>query len=233
MALIEITKLEKTFDIEEVSTRALRGIDLQIEKGEFLAIVGPSGSGKSTLLQIIGLLDPQSSGTYILSGRDTSKFSDDELAEFRNKTMGFIFQSFNLLARTSVIENVKLPFAYSRVPARLWDERATKQIELVGLSHRTLYEPSQLSGGERQRVAIARALVLEPEIIFADEPTGNLDSVSGKAVMDLLEQLHNEGKTIVLITHDRSLAKRAHRAILMKDGSIAWQGKASEIPELT
>lgn len=232
MSLIEITQIEKSFDIDEVSTKALRGVTLSIKKGEFLAIVGPSGSGKSTLLQIIGLLDPQTAGTYLLDGKDTQTFSDEEIAQLRNKKMGFIFQSFNLLARTSVLENVKLPFAYSTTPPRTWDERATKQIEAVGLSHRTLHEPSQLSGGERQRVAIARALVNDPEIIFADEPTGNLDSVSGRAVMDILDKLHEEGKTIILITHDRILAKRAHRAILMKDGLIAWEGDTKSIPEL-
>lgn len=232
MPLIEISKLEKTFDVDEVSTHALRGVDLIVEKGEFLAIVGPSGSGKSTLLQIIGLLDPQSSGKYILDGRDTQQFNDVEIATLRNKTMGFVFQSFNLLARTSVLENVKLPLAYSPVPLRDWDELAMRQIGAVGLSHRTHHEPSQLSGGERQRVAIARALVNDPDILFADEPTGNLDSVSGKAVMDILEKLHSKGKTIILITHDRTLARRAHRAILMRDGVIAWQGEASSIPEL-
>lgn len=232
MPLIAITKLEKSFDVEEVSTHALRGIDLTIEKGEFLAIVGPSGSGKSTLLQIIGLLDPQSKGTYLLNGKDTTTLSEEEIAKLRNKTMGFIFQSFNLLARTSVLENVKLPLAYSSTPMRSWNDLAKKQIDAVGLMHRRHHEPSQLSGGERQRVAIARALVNDPEIVFADEPTGNLDSVSGKAVMDILERLHHEGKTVVLITHDRTLAKRAHRAILMKDGVIAWEGKASDIPEL-
>lgn len=232
MPLIAINNLEKSFDVGEVSTRALRGVDLSIEKGEFLAIVGPSGSGKSTLLQIIGLLDSQTAGTYLLGGRDTQTFSEEEIAMHRNKTMGFIFQSFNLLARTPVIENVKLPFAYSNIPSRTWDALAKKQIESVGLSHRAHHEPSQLSGGERQRVAIARALVNDPEVIFADEPTGNLDSVSGAAVMEILEKLHREGKTIILITHDRMLAKRAHRAILMKDGLIAWQGDAANIPEL-
>ena len=233
MSLIAISNLEKSFDMGSVSTHALRGVDLVIEEGDFLAIVGPSGSGKSTLLQIIGLLDPLSAGTYFLSGKDTAKLSEEEIAELRNTTMGFIFQSFNLLARTSVLENVKLPFAYSRVPARVWDMRATKQIYAVGRAHRTHHEPSQLPGGDRPRVAVARALVNDPQIIFADEPTGNLDSVSGKAVMDLLEKLHHDGKTVVLITHDKSLAKRAHRAILMRDGLIHWQGPASEIPELS
>lgn len=232
MELIKVENLEKVFETDAASTRALRGITLTIAKGDFLAVVGPSGSGKSTLLQILGLLDGPSSGEYLFSGRDTKTLSEEELAVFRNKTMGFIFQSFNLLARTSVLENVKLPLAYSFVPARTWDARAQKEIEAVGLTHRTHHEPSQLSGGERQRVAIARALVNDPEIIFADEPTGNLDSVSGRAVMDLLDGLHEDGKTVILITHDRTLAKRARRAILMKDGAIVWDGDAQHIPEL-
>lgn len=232
MSLIKITNLEKSFTTGDVSTRVLRGIDLTVEKGDFLAIVGPSGCGKSTLLQILGLLDPQTSGTYVLNGKDTTTLSEEEIAALRNKTMGFIFQSFHLLARTSVLENVKLPLAYSTTSGRLWNKMAEKQIDAVGLSSRLTYEPNQLSGGERQRVAVARALVNEPEIVFADEPTGNLDSVSGKAVMDLLEQLHHNGKTVILITHDRLLAKRAHRAILMKDGIIVWQGDARNIPEL-
>ena len=232
MPLIETKHLEKTFESDAASTRALRGVNLTVNSGEFMAVVGPSGSGKSTLLQILGLLDPLSSGVYLLNGKDTQTFSGKELAKLRNKTMGFIFQSFNLLPRTSVLENVKLPLAYSHVPGKEWDRRATEKIEAVGLLHRLHHEPSQLSGGERQRVAVARALVNEPEIIFADEPTGNLDSISGRAVMDLLEHLHHSGKTIILITHDRSLAKRAHRAILMKDGAIVWDGDAAHIPEL-
>src|SRR3989344_2536033 len=214
MPLIKVTNLEKVFESEGASTRALDGVDLSVEKGEFMAVVGPSGSGKSTLLQILGLVDGPSSGEYLLNGKDTQLFTDKELAVRRNKTMGFIFQSFNLLARTSVLENVKLPLAYSLIPPRVHPA------------------PSQLSGGERQRVAIARALVNDPEIIFADEPTGNLDSVSGERVMDILEELHNSGKTVILITHDRRLAARALRAILMKDGAIVWDGDAKRIPEL-
>jgi len=232
MALIEVHNLEKVFETDAASTRAIRGIDLSVSAGDFMAVVGPSGSGKSTLLQILGLLDAPTSGEYFLSGKDTKVFNEEELAVRRNKTMGFIFQSFNLLARTSVLENVKLPLAYSATPAHTWDALAQKEIEAVGLTHRIHHEPSQLSGGERQRVAIARALVNDPEVIFADEPTGNLDSVSGHAVMDLLEGLHHAGKTVILITHDRTLAKRAHRAILMKDGAIVWGGDAAYIPEL-
>jgi putative ABC transport system ATP-binding protein len=231
MALIAITGIEKVFERGGAETRALRGINLTIEKGEFLAVVGPSGSGKSTLLQILGLLDAPSSGTYLLDGRDTVSLSEDELASLRNKRMGFVFQSFNLLPRTSVLENVKLPLVYSSVPAMRWDDMADKCITSVGLSHRRQHEPNQLSGGERQRVAIARALVNDPEIIFADEPTGNLDSASGKVVMDLLERLHHDGKTVILITHDRQLAKRAHRAVLIKDGLLAWDGTPGDLPD--
>lgn len=231
MALIAITGIEKVFERGGAETRALRGINLTIEKGEFLAVVGPSGSGKSTLLQILGLLDAPSSGTYLLDGRDTVSLSEDELASLRNKRMGFVFQSFNLLPRTSVLENVKLPLVYSSVPAKRWDDMADKCITSVGLSHRRQHEPNQLSGGERQRVAIARALVNDPEIIFADEPTGNLDSASGKVVMDLLERLHHDGKTVILITHDRQLAKRAHRAVLIKDGLLAWDGTPGDLPD--
>ena len=232
MPLIRTKGLSKVFELSETPTVALHDVDLEIEKGDFIAIVGPSGSGKSTLLQILGLLDAPTAGTYFLDDRDTSTLSDDELAYLRNEKLGFVFQSFNLLARTSVLENVTLPLAYSRVTGKLWNAKAQKQIELVGLEHRLHHEPAQLSGGERQRVAIARALVTDPEIIFADEPTGNLDSASGKSVMDTLEKLHHAGKTIILITHDRAIAKRAHRAILVRDGGIVWRGKASEIPEL-
>lgn len=232
MPLISTQGIGKVFELSETPTIALHDVDLEIEKGDFVSIVGPSGSGKSTLLQILGLLDAPTSGTYVLDGRDTRTLSDDELAYLRNEKLGFIFQSFNLLARTSVLENVKLPLAYSRVPVREWNERAKKQIDLMGLSHRIHHEPAQLSGGERQRVAIARALVTDPDILFADEPTGNLDSASGRSVMDALERLHHSGKTVILITHDRAIAKSAHRAIFVKDGAIVWKGNASDIPEL-
>ncbi len=231
MALIDTRGIEMTYEKGGAETKALRGVTLKIEKGEFLAVVGPSGSGKSTLLQILGLLDIQTAGAYELEGKDTSALTEDELAQLRNKKFGFIFQSFNLLARTSVLENVKLPLAYSSVQSRTWNSLATKVIDVVGLSHRLTHEPNQLSGGERQRVAIARALVNDPEVIFADEPTGNLDTASGRAVMDLLERLHHEGHTVILITHDRMLAKRAHRAIVIKDGAIVWDGRATDIPE--
>lgn len=232
MSLIRTTNLGKVFALGETPTVALHDVDLDIEKGEFVTIVGPSGSGKSTLLQILGLLDAPTSGKYLLLDRDTTTLSDDELATLRNEKMSFVFQSFNLLPRTSVLENVKLPLAYSRIPGKSWNKLAEQQIEAVGLTHRIHHEPAQLSGGERQRVALARALVTDPDVIFADEPTGNLDSASGRAVIDILDTLHRGGKTIVLITHDRTIAKKAQRAILMKDGVIAWSGSASDIPEL-
>ncbi|OGZ18274.1 MAG: macrolide ABC transporter ATP-binding protein [Candidatus Lloydbacteria bacterium RIFOXYC12_FULL_46_25] len=233
MPLIEIKNLEKTFFEEDSSpTYVLRGINLTIDKGEFVAIVGPSGSGKSTLLQILGLLDRPTSGTYTFQGKSVDSYSDDEQAELRNRALGFIFQSFNLLPRVSVLENVKLPLAYSSISPKLWDAQAKKQITAVGLDHRMEHEPAQLSGGERQRVAIARALVINPEIIFADEPTGNLDSASGKNVMNILRRLHEEeGHTVVLITHDKSIARTADRIISIHDGEVVWDGRASDFTE--
>ena len=230
MPLIELHNLRKVYqaDERETPTIALDGVDLSIEKGEFVAIVGPSGSGKSTLLQILGLLDGATSGEYRFNGKLVDEFSDEALAALRNESLGFIFQSFNLLARTSVLENVKLPLAYSSMREREWDAHAKRQIESVGLTHRTEYEPAQLSGGERQRVAIARALVNDPEVIFADEPTGNLDSKSGKAVIEILEKLHEDGRTIVLITHDKALAKHADRIIHIQDGKKVWDGPSVE-----
>lgn len=233
MPLIEIKNLKKTFFEEDATpTHVLRGINLTIDKGEFVAIVGPSGSGKSTLLQILGLLDRPTSGTYEFQGKSVDSYSDDDQAELRNRALGFIFQSFNLLPRVSVLENVKLPLAYSSISPKKWDEQARKQVKAVGLEHRMNYEPAQLSGGERQRVAIARALVVNPEIIFADEPTGNLDSASGKNVINILRKLHEEeGHTVVLITHDKSIAHAADRIISIKDGQIVWDGRANDFIE--
>jgi putative ABC transport system ATP-binding protein len=234
MPLIEITNLGKVFEGEEGSTPtvALKGINISIEKGEFIAIIGPSGSGKSTLLQILGLLDSASSGEYLFNGKAVSEYAEEEQAALRNDSLGFIFQSFNLLARTSVLENVKLPLAYSKVAPRLWDSHAEEKIKAVGLLHRMNHEPAQLSGGERQRVAIARALVNNPEIILADEPTGNLDSVSGKNVIEILHKLHGEdGHTIVLITHDKHIAMTAERIVSLRDGEIIWDGKAHAYKE--
>lgn len=220
MTLISATTLEKTYENEGVQTHALRSATFSIEKGEFLAIMGPSGSGKSTLMQVLGLLDRATGGKYMLDGKDVSQFSDDELARLRNKKIGFVFQAFNLLPKTSVFENVELPLLYDDVMTESNDARVKAALEAVGLSHRETYLSSQLSGGEKQRVAIARALVNNPDIIFADEPTGNLDSKSGLQVMAILQQLNEDGKTIILVTHETSTAEHAKRVLRMVDGEI-------------
>lgn len=220
MTLISVHNLEKTYENEGVSTRALSGASFTIEKGEFLAIMGPSGSGKSTLMQVLGLLDRSTGGSYELDGKDVTKFTDDELARLRNKKIGFVFQAFNLLPKTSVAENVELPLLYDDIVTESNAVRVKAALEAVGLLHREQYLSSQLSGGEKQRVAIARALVNNPEIIFADEPTGNLDSKSGLQVMAILQKLNNDGKTIILVTHETSTAEHAKRIIRMVDGQI-------------
>ena len=221
MNIIEVKNLKKSYHDGGESTVALEGVSFDIRKGEFVAIMGPSGSGKSTLLHLLGLLDEPSSGSYHFDGTNVLSFSGNELADLRNRKLGFVFQSFNLLARTSVLENVKLPLVYSDVSEREWDSRATKSIEAVGLGHRINHDQSELSGGERQRVAIARALVTDPEVIFADEPTGNLDSKSGKNIMSILQHLNEkEGKTIILITHETATADHAERIIRLIDGEI-------------
>jgi putative ABC transport system ATP-binding protein len=221
MALIEVKKLEKTFFDSEVPTLALRGVSFEIKEGEFVAIMGPSGSGKSTLLHTLGFLDKHTGGEYKFDGKTISEYSEDEMAHIRNKKMGFIFQAFNLLPKTSVLENVKMPLLYSGINEGLWDDMAKEAIESVGLSHRLYHEPAQLSGGEKQRVAIARALVNKPMVIFADEPTGNLDSKSGKIVMEVLQKLNEEREhTIILITHETYTAEHAQRIIFMRDGQI-------------
>lgn len=220
MALIEVKKVSKTYQDEDVRTKALEDVSFSINKGEFVAIMGPSGSGKSTLLHILGFLDEPTSGHFLFGGKEMKGYSNDEVAKMRNEKMGFVFQSFNLLPRTSLLDNIKLPLLYSSIPEVHWNSRAKSAIEKVGLSHRLHHEPSQLSGGERQRAAIARALVNEPEVIFADEPTGNLDSKSGEAVMKLFEALNQEGHTVILITHDRNIASHARRIIMIKDGMV-------------
>ncbi len=219
MALISVRDAAKIYVNGGVATPALAGVSFDIERGEFVAIVGPSGSGKSTLLHILGFLDRPTSGEYRFAGKLAADYTEDQLAHVRNKKMGFVFQAFNLLPKTTVLENVKLPLFYSDVPEREWEARARAAVETVGLSHRLVHESSQLSGGERQRVAIARALVNDPEVLFADEPTGNLDSKSGQAVMEMLEQLNRErGHTIVLITHEAYTAAYARRIIRLRDG---------------
>lgn len=222
MSLIEARKLSKVYNEGTTAeVRALWEVDVTINAGEFISIMGPSGSGKSTLLHMLGFLDRPTRGTYHFDGKSMNDYSSDGLAHVRNKKMGFVFQSFNLLSRTSVLDNVKLPLLYSSIPVSEWDEMAKKAIAMVDLSDREGHEPSELSGGEKQRVAIARALVNNPEVIFADEPTGNLDSVSGGIIMDTLDKLNTEqGKTIIVITHETSTASYAKRIIRLLDGSI-------------
>jgi putative ABC transport system ATP-binding protein len=220
MALIEVSNLSKIYG-DGIETRALDGVSLKIEEGEFVAIMGPSGSGKSTLLHILGFLDKPTGGDYLYKGRSANAYSDDEMSRLRNREMGFVFQSFNLLPRTSVYENVKLPLYYSDIPEKKWDEMAKKAVEAVGLTQRAHHQTSELSGGEQQRAAIARALVVDPTVIFADEPTGNLDSKSGQVVIDLLQNLQRKsGRTIILVTHETITAEHAKRIILLKDGKV-------------
>ncbi len=221
MALIEVKNLKKIYCDEGVETPALDGVSFNIDSGDFVAIMGPSGSGKSTLLHILGFLDRHTKGEYRFDGKTMNDYSKEEVAHVRNKKMGFVFQTFNLLGRTTVLENVKLPLLYSGIKESQWNNLAKKAIESVGLSHRLNHQPSQLSGGEQQRAAIARALVNNPQIIFADEPTGNLDSKSGQVIMKILQKLNEEqGHTIILITHETYTAENAQRIIRLHDGKI-------------
>jgi len=221
--MIEVKKLYKEYCTDEVVTKVLFDVNLKIDKGEFVAIMGPSGSGKSTLMHILGFLDTPTKGQYLFNNKDISKLGDDVLAEYRNKEVGFVFQSFNLLPKTSVWDNIYLPLFYNK--EKVSDKLVDKAIEQVGLSHRKKYLSNQLSGGEKQRVAIARALVNNPDIIFADEPTGNLDSKSGVQIMSILQKLNKSGKTIILVTHETLTAKHANRIIKFKDGRIAEDTK--------
>jgi len=216
--LIKLEKLDKDYVNEEVVTHVLKEIDLEVKAGEFVAIMGPSGSGKSTLMHIMGFLDKPTSGKYYFKGKDVSNLTDDELAEIRNEEVGFIFQAFNLLQRTSVYDNVRLPLIYSQ--KKITPEDVIDAVKSVGLYHRLNNLSNQLSGGEKQRVAIARALVNKPAIIFADEPTGNLDSKTGKQIMEILQDLNDAGKTIILVTHEKYTAEHARRIINLIDGKI-------------
>ncbi len=224
--MIELINLEKDYVNEEVVTPVLRNINLKIAKGEFLAIMGPSGSGKSTLMHILGFLDILTSGKYIFQDKDVSSLDDDTLATYRNQKVGFVFQSFNLLPKTSVWENVRLPLLYSG--GSVDEKKVDQAIDSVELSHRSKYLSNQLSGGEKQRVAIARALVNNPDIIFADEPTGNLDSRSGTQIMSILQKLNAEGHTIILVTHETNTAKHAKRIVRIKDGEIVSDEKNND-----
>jgi len=220
MSFIKVENIQKIYNGSEVKTVALKNISFYIKKGEFVSIMGASGSGKSTLLHILGFLDRPSSGKYFFNDRNMDDYNDDELAKVRNKEMGFIFQAFNLLSKTSVYENVKLPLLYSDIKESEKEQKVLDAIEAVALSHRIEHSSSQLSGGEQQRVAIARALIMNPSVIFADEPTGNLDSVASKQVMDIIVSLHKQGRTIVLITHEKLMSEYAQRLIRIKDGLI-------------
>lgn len=217
--LIELKNIIKNYVNGDVVTKVLRGVDLSVDEGEFIAIMGPSGSGKSTLMHTIGFLDRPTSGIYLFDGEDTQSFNDDELARIRNNRIGFVFQSFNLLPRTSVLDNVMLPLLYSGTKVN-HETRAKKALDSVGLSERIHFMSNQISGGQKQRVAIARALVCDPKVIFADEPTGNLDSKSGATVMNILEKLNKEGRTIILVTHDKQVALHANRIVTISDGEI-------------
>ena len=225
MPLIAVRDLTKTYHVGEIAVRALHGVTIDIEAGEFTAVVGPSGSGKSTFMHIVGCLDRPTAGQYLLEGRDVSRLTDNELSDIRNRTIGFVFQGFNLLARTSAVENVELPLLYVHgrpsVPARERRRRAMEALDAVGLADRAAHHPNQLSGGQQQRVAIARALLNAPSIILADEPTGNLDTRTSLEVMDIFQRLKDErGITVVLITHEREIAEYASRVVHFRDGVI-------------
>ena len=226
--LIELRDIYKIYHMGDMDVRASDGITLKICRGEFVSIVGKSGSGKSTIMNIIGALDVPTSGQYILNGQDVSTMKDDQLADVRNKTIGFIFQQYNLLPKQNLLENVELPLIYAGVGKKEREERALKSLEKVGLGDKWRYFPLQLSGGQQQRVSIARALVGNPSLILADEPTGALDSRTSRDVLDFLKQLHQEGNTIVIITHDNSIALEAERVVRIQDGKITFDGSAEE-----
>ncbi len=226
MSILEFEGVKKTYRVGDQEIRALAGIDLRIEEGEFLAIIGPSGSGKSTLMHLLGCLDTPTEGRMSVCGTDLSRATVDELARMRNREIGFVFQSFNLLTRLDVVSNIELPLIYSGIPASERRKRAIEAARRVGLGDRLANRPTQLSGGQCQRVAIARALVNNPRIVFGDEPTGNLDSATGRNIMGIFKELHASGKTIILVTHDPSIASQARRVIELHDGRISREERS-------
>lgn len=219
-SIIKVSCLKRDFALGSGWIQVLKGIDLHIEKGEYVALMGPSGSGKSTLMNILGCLDTPTSGEYILNGKDVSKMNDNELAEIRNKEIGFVFQTFNLLPRTTALDNVALPMVYAGKNKTERTQRASEVLTQVGLEDRMDHQPNQLSGGQRQRVAVARALVNNPSIILADEPTGNLDTKTSIEIMGLFDEIHAQGNTVILVTHEEDIAEHAHRIIRLRDGVI-------------
>lgn len=228
---VELVDVTKVYGSGESEVRALDGVSLRIDYGEHVAIVGPSGSGKSTLLNILGCLDSPTSGTYRLDGVDVQRMNDRRLARIRNERIGFVFQSFHLLPRASALRNVELPLVYAGVPARERRRRALEALERVGLADRVHHRPEELSGGQRQRVAIARALVTRPAVLLADEPTGNLDTKTGREILDLFDGLRGPERALVMVTHDSALARRALRVIAVRDGRIAYDGPSAAMPE--
>jgi len=220
MSIIELRDVHKVYDMGAEKVHALNGVDLSIGHGEYVAIMGPSGSGKSTMMNLLGCLDTPSSGSYILNGTAVEKLNDQELAAIRNKEIGFVFQTFNLLARTDALQNVELPLIYAGVSRKERRERAARALERVGLTDRAHHLPNELSGGQRQRVAIARALVNDPSILLADEPTGHLDTVTSTEIMQLFDDLHGQGNTVILVTHEAEIAAHADRKIVLRDGKV-------------
>ena len=218
--MLEIKKIKKIYQMGKVKVEALRGVSFYIDKGEFVAIMGPSGSGKSTLMHIIGCLDQPTEGSFIIGGKDVSKLNDDRLAEIRNKSIGFVFQQFNLLSRTSILHNVEIPLIYAGLKSKQRREMAKQALVSVGLGDRVKHKPNEISGGEKQRAAIARALVNNPLIILADEPTGNLDTKTGEEIMKIFYKLHQQGNTVIMVTHEAEVARHAHRIIHLRDGLI-------------
>ena len=220
MSVINTTNISKTYDLGPTYVEALKDISFEVKRGEFISIMGPSGSGKSTLMNIIGCLDSPTKGVYLLNEKDVSKLKEEELAKIRNEEIGFIFQKFHLLPRSNALENVALPLKYASLNKKEREEKASEALNLVKLSDRSTHKPNELSGGQQQRVAIARALVNQPSIVFADEPTGNLDSKTGKEIMDIFLRLNQEGQTIVVITHEKEIANQTNRIITIKDGEV-------------